>query len=398
MIEYNYKAKTKDGDIQTGVVEAENESAAAKVLTSKDLFPILVTTRESHSFNFLKNVPVKQKVVFVRQLATTITAGLPIAQAINMIKDQVSNENLKNILVQVGRDIEGGSSLSASLNRFPGTFSQVDITLIAAGETSGSLDKVLMRLADTTESDYQISRKMRSAFIYPGFVLAVVIGVVILMSVYVMPQMQGLFDSFNAKLPLVTRIVIGTSNAINHYGLMLVAIIAAIVGAIYWYVRTPDGRFLKDRLVIKIPVIGGFLIKVYTSRLTHTLAGLVGSGVSLVDALAISSRAMGNKVYENSIKAASEKVKTGVALSAYVNHDHLFDAMVPQMIKVGEETGELDTMLTNLANYFDEEVDNFVKSLSSIIEPVLIVVMGVFVAIILVAIMLPIYSIGQYIK
>jgi type IV pilus assembly protein PilC len=213
-----------------------------------------------------------------------------------------------------------------------------------------------------------------------------------------MPQMQGLFDSFNAQLPLITRIVIGISNAINNYGLILMVVLVAIIAGVYWYIRTPKGRYQRDSLIIKIPVIGGFLVEVYTSRLTHTLAGLVGSGVSLVDALSISAKAMGNKIYENSIKEASEKVKTGVALSTYINHDKLFDAMVPQMIKVGEETGELDKMLSNLADYFDDEVDNFVKSLSSIIEPVMIVVMGIFVAIILVAIMLPIYSVGQYIK
>jgi type IV pilus assembly protein PilC len=213
-----------------------------------------------------------------------------------------------------------------------------------------------------------------------------------------MPQMQGLFNSFNAQLPLITRIVISASGAINHFGILILAAIIAIIGALYWYVRTPNGRYLRDSLIIKLPIIGGFLVKVYTSRLTHTLSGLVGSGVSLVDALSISSKSMGNKIYEMSVLAASEKVKTGVALSSYINHDKLFDAMVPQMIKVGEETGELDMMLGNLADYFDDEVDNFVKSLSSIIEPVLIVVMGAFVALILIAIMLPIYSIGQYIK
>ncbi len=398
MIEFNYKARTQDGEIQTGVVEAENESAAAKVLMSKDLFPILVTTKETSSFSFMKHVPVKQKVVFIRQLATTITAGLPIAQAIATIKNQVSNANLKNILEQVARDIQGGSALSASLSRYPDTFSQVDITLIAAGETSGTLDKVLMRLADTTESDYRITRKMKSAFIYPAFVLAVVVGVVVLMSIFVMPQMKSLFDSFGAELPLITRIVIGISNAVNNYGIYIFLVFAAMVGGLVWYIKTPGGSFVRDRVIVKIPLIGKLMVKVYTARLTRTLAGLVGSGVSLIDALSISSKAMGNKVYEISVKNSSDKVKSGVALSAYINHDNLFDGMVSQMIKVGEETGELDKMLTNLADYFDEEVDNFVKSISSIIEPVLIVVMGVLVALILVAIMLPIYSIGKYIK
>lgn len=395
MIEFDYKAKNKDGEIITGVVEAESESAAAKVLISKDLFPIMVKTKDDGSFGLSKGVPVKQKVVFVRQLATTIKAGLPISQAITTIKDQVSNKNLKNMLEQVSRDIEGGSSLSASFSQFPDTFSQVDLTLIASGETSGTLDKVLLRLADTTEGDYRIVKKMRSAFVYPGFVLVVVIGVVVLMSVYVMPEMKKLFDSFNAQLPLITRMMIGTSNAINRYGLLILAVILGIVGGLYWYVRTPGGRLVRDNLIIKIPVIGPFLVKVYTARLTRTLSGLVGSGVALVDALAISSKAMGNMVFEKSIRTASEKVKSGVPLSTYINHDELFDGMVPQMIKVGEETGELDNMLTNLADYFDEEVDNFVKSLSSIIEPVLIVVMGGFVGVIMLAIMLPIYSIGK---
>jgi len=397
MIEYNYKAKNKEGDIQLGVVQAENESAAAKVLISKELYPIQITTKDAGSFSFSKRVPVKQKVLFVRQLATTITAGLPISQAISTIKNQVSNVNLKKILEQVSRDIEGGTSLSSSLSQFPDTFSQVDITLIASGETSGTLDKVLLRLANTTEGDYRVTKKMESAFIYPGFVLFVLIAVVVLMAVYVMPEMKKLFDSFNAQLPLITRMLISFSGAISRYGLLMLVVIAAIVGGLYWYIRTPGGRYTKDRIIVKVPIIGGFLIKVYTARLTRTLAGLVGSGVALVDALAISSKAMGNMVYEKSVKAASEKVKSGIPLSAYINHDDLFDGMVPQMIKVGEETGELDNMLGNLADYFDEEVDNFVKSLSSIIEPVLIVFMGGFVTLILIAIMLPIYSIGKVI-
>ena len=397
MIEFDYKAKTKEGEIQAGVIEAENESSAAKVLISKDLFPVLITTKGSNSFGFSKKVPVKQKVVFVRQLATTIKAGLPISQAITTIKNQVTNQNLKILLEQVSRDIEGGTSLSSSFSQFPDTFSQVDITLIASGETSGTLDKVLLRLADTTESDYRISKKMRSAFIYPAFVMVVVIGVVVLLSVYVMPEMKKLFDSFNAQLPLITRMLISFSGLVSNYGLIMLAVILAIGAGIYRYIHTPQGCYIRDSLIIKVPIIGGFLVKVYTARLTRTLAGLVGSGVALVDALAISSKSMGNMIYEKSVKAASEKVKSGIPLSAYINHDELFDGMVPQMIKVGEETGELDTMLSNLADYFDEEVDNFVKSLSSIIEPVLIVIMGVFVAVILIAIMLPIYSIGKVI-
>ena len=398
MQEYKYKAKTKDGELLSGIVEAESESAAAKVLTTKGLFPISFNTKEKTSFTFFNRVPTKEKVVFIRQLATTIGAGLPISQALRTIQKQITNTSLKSIIDSVVRDVEGGTPLSAALSVFADTFNQIDITLIAAGETSGTLDKVLLRLADTVEGDYKIKQKIRGAMVYPAFVMVVVIGMVVGMAYFVMPQMEGLFNSFHAQLPLITRIVMGASKGITNYGIFILIGLIVLGFILRFYVRTPDGRYLWDRLKLNIPILKDFLKKIYASRFSRTLSGLVSSGVSLVEALNIVSKAIGNKLYEDALKNAAEKVKTGVALSSPIEKSGLFDPIVSQMIHVGEETGEMDNMLTNLANYYDDEVDTFVKSMTSVLEPILIVIMGGFVAVILIAVMLPIYSIGSVIK
>ncbi len=398
MQDFEYTAKTKEGEVQKGVVEADSEYAAAKVLFGKDLIAVKVRAKSDKGLSFFKKLSSKDKAFLMRQLATTINAGLPISQALKVLGNQTNNKKLKNIISQISSDVEGGQSLSTAFSRFPETFSQMDITLIESGETSGTLDKVLIRVANTMESNYRIKKKIRSAMAYPGFILGVVIVVLIVMNIYVLPQMGTLYKEFNATLPLPTRIVMAMSKASTNYGILLViAIVAAVTGLRLYVKRTKNGRSIFDTIKLKIPVLGAFIKSLYLSRFTTTLSGLIASGVSLVEAINITSRAIGNIHYEETLGESSEKVKGGVPLSETLKESELFPPIVPQMISVGEQTGEMDGMLENLANYYEEEVDNFVKSMTSIIEPVLIVVIAVLVGGMLVSVMLPIYSLGKVI-
>lgn len=396
MRDFGYVAKNKDGEIVRGQMEAQDESSAAKLLTSKGLFPVSIALKEKSSFSFFNRVSMKEKSFFARQLATTIAAGLPITQALTIIKDQITNKAFREVLEQIIRDVEGGMQLSASMSRFADIFSGVEITLVSAGETSGTLDKSLLRMANALESDYKINRKLRSALAYPGFILVVVVLVVVLMTVYVMPQMKDLYAGFNAKLPFLTLMMLSLSDILRKFGfIVLTLLVAAYLGLQYWVKSTRGGRYTWDTLKTKVPVINKFLMQVYASRFSRTMSGLIGSGVSIIDSLNITSRAVGNVLYRDFLVAAAEKVKGGIPLSTPLKEGALFPPIVAQMLLVGEQTGEIDNMLSRLADFFDEEVDNQVKSITSVMEPFIIVVMGGVVCIILIAIMLPIYGIGK---
>ncbi|MDD5693274.1 MAG: type II secretion system F family protein [Patescibacteria group bacterium] len=398
MQDFNYIAKNEDGEIQKGVVEAESESAASSVLISRKLYPTKITAIKANNFNFFNRIGIKEKVFFMRQLATIINAGLPIAQALKILEQQTNNKNLKALIASVARDVDGGMALSVALSSYPRIFPQIDITLIQSGETSGNLDKALTRLASTLENDYKIRKKIRGAFIYPAVILIVITAVLIIMVVYVLPQMEDLFASFNAKLPLLTRIILAVSNGLTKYGIILVVVVAALVFGIRAFIRTPTGRYNWDKMKLSIPIVKDFMTKLYISRMTRTLSGLVASGVDILESINIVSRSIGNKIFEDILLEAGEKVKSGTALSVVLKDHPEFPAIVPQMIRVGEESGEMDEMLTNLADYYENEVTDFVNNLTTILEPVLMVVMGIVVGVILVGIMLPVYSIGRVIK
>lgn len=395
MFEYQYIAKNKEGLVVKGEVEAENEMSAAKVLATKDLVPIDITEKQKGGFSLFNRISIKNKALFARQLATMINAGLPIAQSLQTLKEQATNAKFAGILEQILRDIEGGAQLSVSLSKFPNIFHKTELSLIASGEASGTLDKVLLRLADQLEKDYRLNKRVRSALAYPAFIVVVIIGVVSLMIVYVMPQMEDLYKSFNADLPFLTRMMIGLSHFISRFFLPVLVAIIASVFALKQYIARPSGRKAWDTLKLRTPLFKDFLRKVYITRFSRTLSSLVSSGVPLLDSLKIVSDSVGNVVFKEIIEGAAEKVKSGVPLSTPIRESSEFPLIVSQMVRVGEQTGELDNMLTNLANYFEEEVDNTVKSFSSILEPVIIVVMGLVVGVLLVAIMMPIYGLSK---
>lgn len=397
MFEYTYIAKNKEGQIIQGAVEAENELSAAKVLSAKSLIPIEVSEKRKEGFSLFQRVSVKNKAMFARQLATMINAGLPISQSLQVLKEQSTNKIFTNILEQLCRDIEGGSQLSVSLSKFQNIFHKTDISLIASGETSGTLDRSLLRLADQLEKDYRLNKRIRSALVYPAFIMVVVAGVLAIMAIYVMPQMEGLYKSFNADLPFLTRILIKLSHGLSKFGIPLLVILIASGFILKQYVKSSQGRKAWDTFKLRVPLFADFLRKVYITRFTRTLSSLVSSGVPLLDSLKIVSESVGNVVFKEIIEEAAEQVKSGVPLSTPIKESIEFPLIVSQMVRVGEQTGELDNMLTNLANYYEEEVDNAVKAFSSLLEPIIIVVMGFVVGTMLVAIMMPIYGLGRVI-
>jgi type IV pilus assembly protein PilC len=392
---FTYKAKNRSGEVEDGLVEAETAEAAAAIITSRDLFPIDVTSESKRDLSFFDRVSSRDRTFLARQLSTMITAGLPISESLNTLKEQTHKKALLTILQEVASDVEGGGTLSSSFAKHPKLFSSLDLTIIASGEKSGTLDLALNRIADRLEKDLALMRKVRSALIYPAAVLLVTVAVLVLMIMYVMPQMEVLYKSFDAQLPFATRIMIGLSHVLGRFFPVFIAMAIALAIATRYYIKSSQGRRQWDTIKLKSPGFGKLLQMLYTSRFSRTLSTLVASGVPILDALEITSRAVGNVLFKGAITDTAEKVKNGVPLSTGIQESLLFPPIVYQMITVGEKTGEMDNMLNKLANYFEEEVDAAVRNISELIMPALIVILGLLVGAIVLSSILPIYNIGN---
>jgi type IV pilus assembly protein PilC len=325
-------------------------------------------------------------------LATLVKAGLPITQALSTAIEQVTDKNFKGKLEKVAASVEGGQTLADSFAQYPDTFNTVYISLVHAGEESGTLDDSLERLADQQEKEQQIISKVRGALIYPALVLVVIVGVMAFMLASVMPQIAGLYTELKKPLPIVTQITLSISTFATTYWPITILLILALVFGIRAYFRTPNGRKVWDRTKLTMPVFGTLFRKVYMARFTRTLGSLVTTGVPLLEALNISALAMNNVILKQIVLQASEEVKTGKSLSSSLSKNPYFLKLVPQMIKVGEESGTLGAMLDKVASFYEDEVDQAVKNMSTIIEPVLMIVLGFMVAFIIVAILYPVYS------
>ena len=405
MKKFRYKARDQQGKIITGEIETTNPSQAAKVLLAKNLFPIDIHDVETIEIS-LEKVPFissfegvsrKKKAVSVRQLSALVNAGLPLTQSLETMARESDNKRLKEAFTDILHEVEGGSSLAAAFAQHPNVFTPLDISLIQAGEKSGTLDKVLTRMANQLEKEAQLISRVRTAMIYPSIIITVVVGVVALMVIYVMPKLTLLYQEFQGNIPAITQILMNISNfAIKYWWFILVAILAAVFG-LREYKKTPAGREMWDAFKLKIPLFKSLIIKIYLARFTRTLGTLIGSGVPVLDALKITSDSIGNIVYKNEFLRITDKVRGGSSLSETMTESSLFPPVTSQMIKVGEQTGAIDSMLDSLANYYEDEVDNIIKGLSTLIEPIIIVILGVAVAFVLIAIMSPIYNISQVI-
>jgi type II secretory pathway component PulF len=397
VITYTYTAHQggKGGKVVTAEVQAENERAAAKLLTSQGLFPIEIKPKEEKSWNsisFGSGVSSKDRVIFTRQLSTLINAGLPLTQSLRTAADQVSNQKLHDIAQALVVSVEGGSTLSAALGEHPAVFNATYINLVAAGESSGNLDKTLERIANQQEKDAAIVSKIRSALLYPVIVLFVILAVLVFMLTTVLPQVAGLYKDLHQSLPFLTQILVVSSNFIlNFWWLVIIALIGAAFG-IRAYLGTASGREVLDRFKINVPVFGKLYRKVYMARFSRTLSTLLASGVPLLQGLEIVKKALGNEIIAAGIENSITDVKGGKALSSSLEGATGFMPLVPQMIKIGEQSGAIDNMLERVAIYYEDEVDTEVRNLSTTIEPIMMVVLGIVVGGVIAAVLLPIYG------
>ncbi len=396
MKKYDYEARdSASNKIVKSVVQADSENAAAKLLTSQGFVPLKIELQDDKANFFAKfsgRITTKDKVVFTRQLATLIGAGLPLAQSLRTVQEQTTNKRMQEIVQEIISDVEGGKSLSDSFAKHPEAFNKVYVALISAGETSGTMDDSLKRLAAQQEKDAAMMSKIRGAMMYPSIVLVVIILVIGFMLFTVVPQVEGLYRDLNKGLPFVTLMMIKVANFFSS--LWWLVILAMIIGGYFLaqYLKTEQGIRTKDIFKLNVPMFKGMFRKMYMARFARTGQVLLSTGVPMLDMLRITSDAVNNVIISESILRASDKVKGGKALSASLSNEDYFLAMVPQMIKIGEQSGKIDEMMGKTAQVYEDELDEEIRALSTAIEPVLMVFLAIVAGTMVAAILLPIYS------
>ena len=396
MKKYNYEARdSASNKIVKSVVQADSENAAAKLLTAQGFVPLKIELQDDKTNFFARfsgRITTKDKVVFTRQLATLIGAGLPLAQSLRTVQEQTTNKRMQEIVQEIISDVEGGKSLSDSFAKHPEAFNKVYVALVSAGETSGTMDDSLKRLAAQQEKDAAMMSKIRGAMMYPSIVLVVIILVIGFMLFTVVPQVEGLYRDLNKGLPFVTLMMIKTANFFSS--LWWLVILAMIIGGYFLaqYLKTEQGIRTKDIFKLNVPLFKGMFRKMYMARFARTGQVLLRTGVPMLDMLRITADAVNNVIISESILRASDKVKGGKALSASLSNEDYFLAMVPQMIKIGEQSGKIDEMMGKTAQVYEDELDEEIHALSTAIEPVLMVFLAIVAGTMVAAILLPIYS------
>lgn len=396
MKKYNYEARdSASNKIVKSAVQADSENAAAKLLTAQGFVPLKIELQDDKTNFFARfsgRITTKDKVVFTRQLATLIGAGLPLAQSLRTVQEQTTNKRMQEIVQEIISDVEGGKSLSDSFAKHPEAFNKVYVALVSAGETSGTMDDSLKRLAAQQEKDAAMMSKIRGAMMYPSIVLVVIILVIGFMLFTVVPQVEGLYRDLNKGLPFVTLMMIKVANFFSS--LWWLVILAMIIGGYFLaqYLKTEQGIRTKDIFKLNVPLFKGMFRKMYMARFARTSQVLLRTGVPMLDMLRITADAVNNVIISESILRASDKVKGGKALSASLSNEDYFLAMVPQMIKIGEQSGKIDEMMGKTAQVYEDELDEEIHALSTAIEPVLMVFLAIVAGTMVSAILLPIYG------
>jgi type IV pilus assembly protein PilC len=397
MLTYKYTARNPlTGETVKSTVQADSEGSAAKALKQEGL---IVTTmeleKERGALGGRSKVKAKDRVLFSRQLATLINAGLPLIQALRSVTSQTASKSLRAILSRIISDVEGGSTLANAMGKHPRVFNQVYLSLIAAGEQSGTLDQALERLAIQQEKEADLNSKIRGAMIYPAVVIFVMIMVIGFMVVKVLPQVKVMYEGMpGATLPLVTRILLWVSDFTIKFWWVELLVLGLLGFFTSRWARTGPGKEVIDKLKMRMWPIGKLFMKVYMARFARTGATLVASGVPLLQMLDITSRAVNNVHIERTIKAAAEKFKGGKSLADSIENNQNFLPLVPNMIRIGEQSGAIEQMMGKVADYYEKEVDTEVENISSIIEPVMMVMLGIVAFTIVAAVLLPIYGLA----
>lgn len=401
MASFTYTAKDKQGAIHKGSLVAADRSGAASNLIERGLTPILVKEQlhKSNSLNlslpWANRVKIKDKVVFSRQFATMINAGIPITQSLAILQQQTENSILKKALGDITKRVEGGEALSAAMSNHPKIFSDIYVNLVKAGEAGGMLDQILERLAVQQEKDAELLGKVRGAMIYPAVITTVTIGVFVFLMVAIVPNLANIFEGLGSELPWYTKLMMSISSTLTSYGLYILAAAVAAGIAGFRFVKTPHGKRILDRMLLKMPVFGNIIIKVNVARFSRTFGSLMSAGISVIDALNITASALGSTVFQDNLHEVARKVKAGKTVSEPLKNMAVFPPVVSQMMAVGEETGKLDEVLIKLADFYEKEVDATVSAIASIIEPFLILALGGMVGFIVISVFGPLSELGN---
>ena len=399
MAVFVYQGRSANG-MQNGEIEAPDRSAAVGELRRRAILVTKIAEKSAPrvTFKFGGKVSDKEMAIFTRQFSTMIDAGLPLVQCLNILAEQSDSKTLRSVTSQVARNVEGGSTLADALRRHPRTFDDLFTNLVEVGEAGGILDVVLQRLSAYIEKAAALKRKVKAAMVYPSAIIGVAIMVVIFMLTFVIPTFAQMFKDLGADLPLPTKVVLWLSTFVRTYILLIIAAMIGCVLALRSYYRTEGGRATIDALMLKLPIFGTLIRKVAVARFTRTLGTLVQSGVPILDGLRITARTAGNKVVEKAVLQCRAAVTEGKTLAEPLRVSGVFPPMVTQMISVGEQTGAIDAMLSKIADFYDDEVDTAVSTLTSLLEPIMIVFLGVVVGGLVVAMYLPIFKLVTLVK
>lgn len=409
---FRYKATTKDGKTVSGSVDAVNKQALIAQLSKQDLTPVLVEVDKTKGksggglFGPKKKVKLTDLVIFTRQLSTMVSAGVPLTRSLSALQADAENPYMREILAGVTKDVESGAPLGDSFAKYPRVFSDVYVNMVRAGEEGGILDDILKRLATQVEQDASIRKKVKSAMMYPVVILSVTIIAFFGIMLFIVPKLGSILLSLggpNAKLPIYTQVLLNISNFCKSTtiipfipNLILITIVAGIGGFfVLRYIRTPVGQYKFHALLLRTPVVKTIITKVAIARFSRTFASLMGAGVSVLDSLEVTGAALGNKVIEKELADAAEEVRNGKPLSEPISQSKHFPPIVAQMLIVGEETGQIDTVLVKIADFYEEEVSVLIDGLAAIIEPIMIIFIGAAVGLIAASVMGPIANLSK---
>lgn len=398
MLIFEWEGKTLKGELRKGTLKADSEAALRSTLRKDGIILLKSTSKKEAAkdkYNPKKKIKAMNIVIFTRQLSTMITSGLPLVQSLDILANQMEDKDLRGIVKEIKEKIETGSRFADALRDYPQCFDALYVNLVVAGEEGGLLDNVLQRLAVYMEKTEKLKKKVKSAMIYPISIIVVAIGVVMVLLIFVIPVFETMFKDMGATLPMPTQIVVNLSRLVKSKIIYMIAILGVAVFLFKRYYKSEKGRRKIDSLVLKVPIFGVLAIKASVARVTRTLATLLSSGVAILESLIIVAKVAGNKIVEEALLTARARISEGRSMSEPLEESKVFPPMVVQMIEVGESTGALDNMLNKIADFYEEDVDNLVSNLTAMMEPMIMMFLGVVLGGLIIAMYLPIFKLGS---
>lgn len=395
MAKYKYRVMNSDGEKINGSYEADSKEQVIDYISANGYYPLKVEEvieSKNIQVKFVQKVKLKDLAVFCRQFYTMLNAGVPILTCLEILSEQIENEKLRKATRQVQEEVEKGGILSEAMKKHEDVYPNLLVSLVASGEASGNLDSIMLRMATHYEKENKINNKVSSAMVYPMVLSFVAVAAVVFILTYVMPTFMDIFSESGTELPWSTKLLLGMSDGIKNYWFILMIIVISIVMGLRIYLRTDQGKMMLSELKLKLPVIKELNQMIIVSRFTRTLSILISSGLPLISALEMVSQVAGNKVAENALIKVKDKVMIGENLYSSMKETNVFPTMLYSMIKIGEDTGSLDDILNKTADFYDEELENTIQKSVAMIEPILIVVMGLIIGFVVISIMLPMFD------